>query len=74
MQHDLFHAVLLAEFVYAPSGIHDLLFTGKKRVAGRTDFDIQIVAHRRTGAETITATTAYIDVTIIRVDICFHGF
>jgi len=39
----LLHAVTLAEFLDTSGGIDDLLLAGIERMAGRADFDVQLV-------------------------------
>ncbi len=48
------YAILLAEAIYTPSGVHEFLFSGKERVTGRTNFHLDVL-YRRTGLNDITA-------------------
>ena len=59
-----FLAVTFVEAIYASGGIDELLFTGKERVAGRTDFDVQITFLGRARFECLSAraTDGYFDV------------
>jgi hypothetical protein len=54
----LFDVVFSSEPFYAARGINKLLFTGKKRVAGGTNFHLDIL-YRRTGFDNIPAGAGY---------------
>jgi hypothetical protein len=47
--------ITLVKAVNATGRVNEFLFSGKKRVTFRADFDVQIVFHRRTGLERISA-------------------
>jgi len=48
------YTVLLAETIYASCGVYEFLFSGKERVASRTNFHLDVL-YRRTGLNDITA-------------------
>jgi hypothetical protein len=47
--------ITLVKAVNATGSVNEFLFSGKKRMTFRADFDVQIVFHRRTGFERISA-------------------
>ncbi len=53
----LFHAVFLLEFIHTPGSVHQLLFSGVKRMACRTDIQVQIMPRGRTYCKAVAATT-----------------
>jgi hypothetical protein len=59
-----FLAITFVEAIYASSGINQLLFPGKERVASGTDFDVQVTFARRAGLERFAASAGdgYFDV------------
>ena len=57
--------------VDASGGIDQFLFAGKKRVAFRTNFDVQVFA-RRTGGKFIAAGAAHGDVVVVWMYFRFH--
>jgi hypothetical protein len=66
--------VLLGEALYAAGGVDQLLFAGEKRVAIRTDFNVELVAlHRRSRGEIVAAGAVHGDGVVVRVDTGFHG-
>ena len=50
-----FLTVTLVEAIDASCGIDQLLFAGKERVAGRTDFDVQVTFAGRASLERLAA-------------------
>ncbi len=64
--------VLFAEFVDAAAGIHDLLLAGVKRMAVRTNFDLQILPDGRAGLELVSAGTSDRDLFVLWVNAGFH--
>jgi hypothetical protein len=64
--------VPLAELVHSTAGVHNLLLTGVERMAVRTDFNLQILADRRTGGKRISARAGDGDFFVIRMDAGFH--
>jgi hypothetical protein len=69
---DRLHTVLAAELVNPPSRINDLLGTGIKRVASRTDVDVKFVGQRRLGLKFITATADDFNFLVGRMNIGLH--
>jgi hypothetical protein len=59
-----FFAVALVEAIDASCGIDQLLFTGKERVTGRTNFDVQVALLGRTSLKRLATSAAngYLDV------------
>jgi len=68
----LANTVFAAELVNAPTGIDDLLFARVERVTRRTYFYREVVAEGGTRGELVAATTRYIDVAVIGVNVGFH--
>ena len=61
------------ELLNAAGGVHDLLLSGVKRMAGRTHFKVQRrVLQRRAGFEGVAATAGHGDFLVIGMDIGFH--
>src|SRR3569623_1476884 len=70
----LLHAVTLAEFLDAAGSVDDLLQTGIERMAGRADFDVQLVlALRGAGDERAAAGAGDGDFFVIGVNAGYHG-
>ena len=67
-----FLAVTLVKAIDASRGIDQLLLTGKERVAGGTDFHVQIAFFRRTRLEGLAASAANSDFSVFRVNSRFH--
>ena len=66
-------AVLAAEFVDSPGGIHDFLLSGIERVAGRAGVHIEGARlQSRPGSERITATAGHGDVLVSGMNVGFH--
>jgi hypothetical protein len=68
----LFHAIFLAEFLDTPCRINNLLLAGIKRMAGRTDFHMQILVHGRAGGKLVATTAGNLNFIIAGMDIGFH--
>src|SRR5882724_4520488 len=64
--------VLLAEFLHAAGGVHDLLLAGVERVAIRADFHVQGLAQRGAGLEGIPATAGDGNFLVFWVDLGLH--
>ena len=65
-------AVTFVEAIDAACGINQLLLAGKERVAGRTDFDVQIAFFGRAGFERLTARAANSYFVIFGMNSWFH--
>ena len=65
-------AVTLVESINATGSVHQFLLAGEKRVAGRTDFNVQIVFLGRTCLKAFSAGTADSDFVIFGVNSWFH--
>ena len=65
--------VLLAEPIDATARVDDLLLARVERVAVGADFDLQVLAQRRTRLEHVAAAAGDLDRLVIRVDCVFHG-
>jgi hypothetical protein len=65
-------AKFLVELLDAPRRIHNFLFAGVERMAGRTDFHMQGFLHGRTGGEAVAARTRNRDLFVIGMDTVFH--
>ncbi len=63
--------VFFAEFLYTPGCINQFLFTRKKRMAFRTNFNFQI-AHNRMCLKCVPASTSDRSHFILRVNTFFH--
>ena len=66
------HPVLLTELVDTPASVNDLLLTGKKRMALRTNFDVQIASQRRASFERFATTTCYGQLVVLGMRFRFH--
>jgi hypothetical protein len=70
----LLHAITLAEFLDAASGVDNLLLAGIERMAGSTDFDVQLFfAQRGAGYESVATRAGDSDFFVIGVNAGFHG-
>src|SRR5262249_53397595 len=65
--------VTLAEFVDAPAAVDDLLLAGIERMAGRADFDVEVLAEGRARREFVAAATDDFYFGVVRVDLWLHG-
>ena len=68
----LFHAVFLVEAINTAGGVEHLLLTGIKGVALRANFDVQVLAERRAGFESLTAAAGHGNFSICWVNVRFH--
>jgi hypothetical protein len=66
--------IALVEAVNATGRVHQFLFSGKKRMTFRANFDVQIIAHRRARFKTVAARADHRDFVIIRMNFLFHCF
>lgn len=64
--------VFLTEFINSSRGIHYPLLTGVKRMAGRTDFDKQILCQYGTGHKSIATATSDRNLFICWMNFWFH--
>ena len=67
------HAVLLAEFLNATSGVQDLLLAGVERVAQRANFDVHVLAIGGARLELVAAAASDVDFFVIRVGFGLHA-
>jgi hypothetical protein len=67
-------AVLAAEFIDPTGGINNLLFAGVERMAGRTDFYMQIIGQRRARSEIVATAAGDLNFLILGMYLCFHWF
>jgi hypothetical protein len=70
----LLHAITLAEFLDAASGVDDLLLAGIERMAGGTDFHVQLLfTQRGAGYEGVATRTGDGYFFVIGMNAGFHG-
>ena len=70
----LLHAITLAEFLDAASGVDNLLLAGIERMAGRANFDVQLIfAQRGAGYESVATRAGDSDFFVIGMNAGFHG-
>jgi hypothetical protein len=69
----LLHAVSFLESFYTASGIHNLLFAGKERVAGRANLR-RYLGFGGTSQEGVAAQTLDRNFIILGMDSLFHDF
>lgn len=62
------------ESVNASCGVDQLLLAGEKRMAFRTNFDVEVFAKRRTSRKGVSASANYVEFLIIRMNFLFHFF
>jgi hypothetical protein len=67
-----FLAVTLIKAIHASRGVDQLLFSGKERMAGRTNFDVQIALFSGAGLERLAASAANSYLNVFRVNSWFH--
>ena len=67
-----FAAVTLIEAIHASCSVDQLLLTGKKRVAGGTDFHVQVALFGRAGLERFAAGAGNVDLYVFGVNSWFH--
>ena len=65
-------SVTLPEFLDAPCGVDDLLLARVKRMARRTNFDVQGLVDGRTGGERVAAAARYLNLAVLRMNAGFH--
>src|SRR5207248_1283079 len=65
-------SVTLTEFFDASGRIDDLLFARVKRVARRTNFDVQRLVDRRARLEGDAAAAGHVDFAVFGMNIGFH--
>lgn len=69
----LLHAVLLAEFFHATSGVQNFLLAGVERMAQRADFNIHVLANGGAGLELVSTAASNTDFFVIWVGFEFHA-
>lgn len=62
------------EAIYATTGIDNFLLAGKEGMTLRTNINVDVFAECRTGLDDVAAATGSGHITILGVDIGFHGF
>jgi hypothetical protein len=67
-----FLAIALVEAIDASCGVDELLFSGKERVAGGADFDVQIALLGRARLESLAASARYCDIDVFWMNSWFH--
>ena len=67
-------SVTFVKAINTTGGVNQFLLAGKKRVAFRADFDVQIVFHRRSCLKIIAARAVDGYIGVIRVNFRFHLF
>jgi hypothetical protein len=67
-----FFAVTFIKAIDAACGVDQLLFSGKERVTGRTDFDVQIAFASGAGFEGLATRAGNIYLVIVWVYSWFH--
>jgi hypothetical protein len=67
----LFDVVFLSETFYTTGGVHELLLSGKERVAGGADFDLDVFCGR-TGFYNISARTGDFGKFVFGMNAFFH--
>jgi len=67
-----FLAVALVEPIHASRGVDQLLLTGKKRVASRADFDVQVAFFGRASLKGLAASAANGNFYVFRMNSWFH--
>ena len=67
-----FLAVPFVKAIHASGGIDQLLFSGKERMAGRTDFDVQVALFGGAGLERLAAGAGNGYLNVFRVNSWFH--
>lgn len=66
--------ITLVKAVNASGGINQFLFSGKKRVTFRTNFNLQVFAHCRARLKTMSARTGNGNFVVFRMYFWFHYF
>ena len=67
-----FLAIALVEAIDASSGIDQLLFAGKERMASRTNFDVQITFLSRASFEGLATSAGNGNIDVFGVNSWFH--
>jgi hypothetical protein len=67
------HAVFLAEFLNAASGVHDLLLTRVERMALGANLDVQVFARGGASLELVAAAAGNVDFSVVWVNVRFHA-
>ena len=67
-----FLAVTFIKAIHASSGVDQLLFSGKERMAGRTDFDVQVALFSGAGLERLATGAGNGYLNVFRVNSWFH--
>jgi len=67
-----FLAIALIEAIDASRGIDQFLLSGKERMAGRTDFHVQVALFRGAGLESLAASASDVDFYVFWVNSWFH--
>ena len=67
-------AVTLVEAIHASGGVNQLLLAGKERVAGRTDFHVQVALFGRARLKRLAAGAGNGDLNVFGVNSWFHYF
>lgn len=62
------------EAINTTSRVHQLLFSGEKRMAIRADFNVKLFLARRARGESIATRTLHFNVIILRVNSLFHNY
>ena len=65
-------AIALVEAIDASCGVDQFLFTGKKRVAGRTNFDVQVTFAGGASFKTLAARATDRNLDVFWVNSWFH--
>jgi hypothetical protein len=65
-------AITLAEFFHATGGVNDFLFAGVKRMANRTNFNMQWTTQRGTCGEFVATATGHFHVLVFGMNFLFH--
>jgi hypothetical protein len=68
----LFNVVFLPEPLNPSGSVYQLLFAGKERVAGGTNFNLDVL-DRGTGFDDVPAGTAYFGHLIFGMNLLFHA-
>src|SRR6266849_9348904 len=67
-------AIAPVESIHAAGGIDQLLLACKERMAGRTDFHVQLAFTRRTRLKSLAAGASHRDFMVLRMNSGFHFF
>ncbi len=64
--------VLAAKALNAPGRVHQLLLAGKEGMAGSADFYADVALVSGAGDKCVPASAMHADLTVVRMDGCFH--